>query len=162
MDLTHISVGKIELKKEKIDLIPLVQDVVTQLKLTILNSSVNIHFESAPKICGEFDPTRMSQVVVNLLNNAIKYGEQSPIEVRVQDENHHAVIYVQDYGPGIPVNKQALIFERFERANEDANVSGLGLGLYITQQIVEAHNGKLTLSSQIKKGSTFKVSIPLT
>jgi len=100
---------------------------------------------------------RVGQVVTNLISNAIKYGEGKPVDVLVQVQGQQSVISVRDNGNGIPIDQQARIFERFERGKADPNVSGLGLGLYISQQIVKAHGGTISVESSPTKGSTFTV-----
>ena len=96
-------------------------------------------------------------MVTNLLSNAIKYGASKPIDVLVQSEAGKATISVRDNGQGIPEDQLDKVFDRFERGRVDPNISGLGLGLYISQQIVKAHGGTISVESSPGKGSTFTV-----
>lgn len=160
MDLTYISVGKIEIKKEKHDLVSIAKEAITQLGLDSQKSDQKINLHAPASLEGDFDSVRLGQVVINLLTNAIKYGNKMPIDLIVELHDGVAQIKVKDNGPGIPEEKRALIFERFERANTDPSVSGLGLGLYISQQIVLAHEGKIIVESELGQGSTFKVILP--
>ncbi len=162
MDLTQIQVGKLEIKKEEVDLALIVADCISQLSTHAIRSGIEISLEEANTAVGEMDPTRVAQVVTNFLTNAMKYGEKKPIRVKVFKENNTGVVVVSDSGPGIPIEKQEQIFERFERVVDDPAVSGLGLGLYISKQIVEAHNGKIFIESTPGKGSSFIVKFPLT
>ena len=91
----------------------------------------------------------------------MKYGERKPIRVKVFGEKDNGISVVQDQGLGIPLEKQDRIFERFERASDDPAVSGLGLGLYISKQIIEAHGGRIFIESALGKGSSFIVKFPL-
>jgi signal transduction histidine kinase len=99
-------------------------------------------------------------VVLNLVTNAIRYGAGKPIDVSVQPTNGAVLIQVKDHGIGIAPEDQARIFERFERGTASRNFGGLGLGLYITRQIVEAHGGTIRVQSAPEMGSTFTVSLP--
>lgn len=161
MDLAQIRVGKLEVKKEFVDLSIIVSDCVAQLGIEASRSGSEIILERVESATGEMDVTRVSQVVTNLLTNAMKYGERKPIRVKVFKESNFAVVVVEDQGVGVPPEKQERIFERFERATDDPAVSGLGLGLFISKQIVEAHNGRIFIESLPGKGSSFIVKFPL-
>lgn len=111
---------------------------------------------------GEIDRSRIEQVVTNLVSNAIKYGENKPIEVElIAKDAGWCEIRIKDQGPGIQVADQERIFKRFKRAGPDIGISGLGLGLYISQQILNAHRGGIRVESAPGQGSTFIVKIPL-
>ncbi|MBA2405352.1 MAG: HAMP domain-containing histidine kinase [Bdellovibrionales bacterium] len=160
MDLTSISLGKLEIKKEKMDMVVVATEAVA-LSREISRTPNEFNFIAPAVLICEADPIRMSQVITNLVNNAIKYGAGSPIGISIVDEGEFARVSVSDSGPGIPPEKHALIFERFERATDDTGLSGFGLGLYVSQQIVQAHNGKLSLESKLNFGSTFTMRIPV-
>ncbi|MBC7537312.1 MAG: HAMP domain-containing histidine kinase [Bacteriovorax sp.] len=106
-----------------------------------------------------WDKTRIEQVFINLLNNAVKYAP-GKIEITVREENEKVIIKVKDYGKGIPQEKLNFIFDRFERATSNLNVSGLGLGLYIVKQIVEGHQGKIEVHSETELGTCFTITLP--
>lgn len=99
----------------------------------------------------------IEQVTVNLLSNVIKYGANQSIHAVVKHEVGKAILMIQDKGMGIPKDMQAKIFERFERAISSTNISGLGLELYISKQIIDALQGTIEVESELGKGSTFKV-----
>ena len=106
----------------------------------------------------------MEQVVTNLISNAIKYGEQKPVSIAVESDasNRRARLIVKDQGMGISPEMQERIFQRFDRAGvSEKKIAGLGLGLYITRQIVEAHGGTIQVESTLGKGSIFTVELPL-
>lgn len=155
MDLAQLRLGKLEIKREMCDIVPIVTECITQLNLMAVRGGAEICFELPDSIMGSVDCTRVGQVVTNLLSNAIKYGEGKPINIKVFQKNKFAILEVSDQGQGIPFNKQEQIFDRFERVSEDPAVSGLGLGLYISKQIVEAHQGNLTVESKSGNGTKF-------
>lgn len=161
MDLTRIRLGKLELKKERCDLTGLVSEIVSQLGNDAANSGSRMTLQADGPILGEADVTRFGQVVTNLVSNAIKYGEGGPIEVYTGRRNENFFLSVKDYGQGIPAEEQSRVFERFERNSVDDRIGGLGLGLYISKQIVTAHGGTIELKSESGKGSTFSVFLPL-
>jgi signal transduction histidine kinase len=114
-----------------------------------------------PSIVGTWDRLRIDQAVTNLLSNAIKYGENKPISVSTYVEDNNAVIKVRDRGIGISAESIERIFDRFERVVPRSGREGLGLGLWITKRVVEAHAGQIVVESQPGEGSVFTVSLPL-
>jgi len=103
----------------------------------------------------------MEQVISNLLTNAIKYGRGKPIELTICSDLSRAKISIRDWGPGISKADQARIFNRFERAGSIGSFGGLGLGLYITRQIIAAHAGTIGIESEIGNGANFIIDLPL-
>jgi signal transduction histidine kinase len=118
-----------------------------------------LHVEDELK--ANFDPHRIEQVISNLLANAIKYGAGSPVEMIVRRNKNEAEIIVKDEGPGISQADQGRIFKRYERAISANEVSGLGLGLFISEQILQSHGGHVRVESDLKKGSKFIINMPL-
>jgi len=110
---------------------------------------------------GRWDRLRIEQVLTNLISNAIKYAAGVPIHVSLAREADTAVIEVRDGGPGIPENELSRIFERFERAASAHNYGGMGLGLYVAQQIAGAHGGAIVASNLPSGGARFAVRLPL-
>ncbi len=161
MDLSQIELGSFELKLEEGDLVAIVNESISQLILEATRNGSVVELTSPETIVGKFDIVRTGQVITNLLSNAIKYGEGKPIEVALRVDDDEAIISVKDNGPGIPLDKQAIIFERFERIITDQSRSGMGLGLYISKQVIEAHGGALELTSLPGAGATFIAKIPL-
>src|SRR6185369_13265349 len=119
-----------------------------------------IRFRSGGALRGTWDRVRLEQVISNLLTNALKYGPGKPIEIETAGEGDLACIRVRDYGIGIEPENQRRIFERFERAVSDRHYGGLGLGLWIVRQIVEALRGTIAVESEAGSGSTFTVHLP--
>lgn len=154
LDVSRISANRLVLDKRSMDLTKAVHEVVAGLLM-----SVTAKLPDNLPITA--DPSRLKQVIENLLTNAAKYGQGKEIEIRAEKKGDRAVLEVVDQGMGIAPEDQEKIFQRFERAVGPRNISGLGLGLYISRQIIEAHGGQLTVESQISKGAKFRVDLPL-
>ena len=159
LDLSRIMHGKLAIEREELDLGALTRDVVLRHvdQAAAVGSSIAVE---APEVVGQWDRVRLEQVLTNLLSNAIKYGGGQPIQVAVQAEDGSARIAVRDRGVGISEADRARIFGRFERAVSTRQYGGLGLGLFITQQIVEAHGGTIAVESAPGEGATFTVTLP--
>jgi signal transduction histidine kinase len=123
--------------------------------------SVPLHVEAEDGIAGDWDDSRIGQVLVNLLSNALRYGEGKPVQVEVRREAHGmALLAVADQGPGIAPEDQQRVFEQFERLPTAQSSPGMGLGLFISRYFVEAHGGSLTVKSQPGEGARFEVRLP--
>lgn len=120
----------------------------------------SLAIDALREVTGEWDRHRLDQAITNLLGNAIKYGEGKPIAVTIGGTDEHARLEVRDQGIGIPLADQQRVFERFERAVSDRHYGGLGLGLWIARQAVEAHRGTIRLESKPGEGTTFIVELP--
>lgn len=163
LDITRIRAGKLELNVEEMNLAEKVIDVVNRMSENAIKAGSIITVSAPAPIPGRWDSSRIDQIVTNLLSNAIKYGNGLPVEVSVSadSKNKIAKISVQDFGLGISEELHSKIFERFERAVSSKEISGLGLGLYIVHQLVEAHGGTINVSSVVNQGSLFTVELPL-
>jgi PAS domain S-box-containing protein len=159
MDVTQIRAGTFNLYRENVELNAIIREVVN--RFTMAESAPAVSLELEPHIEGNWDRLRIDQVLTNLMSNAIKYGRQKPIVLSASVDDNHAVITIRDAGIGIAPENLERIFERFERANTRSSSPGLGLGLWITQQIVQAHGGTVLAQSELGKGSTFIVRLPL-
>ncbi|HSH86977.1 MAG TPA: ATP-binding protein [Methylophilus sp.] len=113
------------------------------------------------EVIGFWDAFRIEQIIINLMTNAIRYGKGKPVHVSLKREGESAIIQVTDHGIGISEHEQKNIFEAFERASGNEVRAGLGLGLYISRKLAEAHGGQITVNSQKALGSTFTLSLPL-
>jgi PAS domain S-box-containing protein len=162
LDVSKIQVGKLEYREEDFDL-----DVLVQETIEIMQGMTKVHqlqFEGQENIRVFGDRDRIGQVLINLLTNAMKYSPQADkVIVRVSANQEHAVLSVQDFGIGIVESYQARIFERFYQVMgpEEKTYPGLGIGLFISHEIVMRHHGQIWLESQKGQGSTFYVSLPL-
>lgn len=161
LNVSLITTGRIDLELEKFDLSVLVKDTVDRFseKLTEKNYTVKMFLKDP--VVGNWDKVRIEQVVTNLFSNAMKYGEGRPIQVKVTNSGGHARLSVTDEGIGISRDMQDKIFARFARGVSSADYRGLGVGLFITSQIVKAHGGKVKVDSSLGNGSTFLVELPL-
>lgn len=158
LDVARIGGGRLLLERKRMDFSDLVLEVVQRLEPHTERAASRIHVAASP-VHGFWDATRLDQVVTNLLDNALKYGADQPVEVMLREEDGWAVLEVVDHGIGIPPEKQPRLFNRFERAVSDKQYAGLGLGLYITKEIVELHGGRISVDSH--PGETrFTVRLP--
>ena len=160
LDVTRIETGKLNYKFEEVNLSKLVREVLERFTEQFANAKCTLEENLEDNVLIFCDRYRIEQVVVNLISNAIKYGSNSPVKIDVSQSSGMAQINIEDKGMGIVKEMQAKIFERFERAISSTNISGLGLGLYITKQIIDAHQGAIEVESELGIGSTFKVSLP--
>jgi PAS domain S-box-containing protein len=163
LDVTRIRAGKLSLDKQVVNLKVVVMDCVLAMSEHAKQQGSLVTIEGDASVIGKWDPSRTNQIVSNLLSNAIKYGEGKPIEVsvKVDHKTERAILCVRDHGMGISSKMHSTIFERFERAASATQITGLGLGLYIVRQIVEAHDGTIRVESELGKGSLFIVELPI-
>jgi PAS domain S-box-containing protein len=161
LDVSKIRAGRIEYNFEKVNLGEILGDIHDRLAEQLAANGNSVSIKQSCRVIGNWDRSRIDQVFVNLFSNILKYAPGSPVEVKVQLYNGVAEIRVKDCGPGIPKNKQGLIFERFGRAITSRNVSGMGLGLYIVRHILEAHGGGVDVESALGHGTTFVLTLPL-
>jgi len=119
-----------------------------------------IALDAPQPVEGWWDEFRIEQVIVNLLTNALRYGSGKPVEVSLRPTAEGAHIEVRDHGVGISAEDQQRIFRQFERVGDGKSADGLGLGLYITRQLIEAHGGTIRVSSEPGHGSVFSLDLP--
>lgn len=163
LDISRIRTGRLELTLEKTDLAKLVRETIERMRPQLADVCCDVTLSASHEVWIELDSFRIEQVMMNLLTNAMKYGKGKPVEVAVEaaaSPLSGAVIKVRDQGIGIKENDQRRIFSRFERAVSHKEISGLGLGLAIAKDMVEAHGGTITVESAPNKGSTFIVTLP--
>lgn len=159
LDVSRLETGRFPLELEDVDLGAVVRDVVERFgaDLDTAHCEVAIRGDGA---VGRWDRSRIDQVVTNLLANAMKFGAGTPIEIVVDEDAGAARLTVRDQGIGIDESQQASIFERFGRAVSTYSYGGVGLGLYISRRIVEAHGGTIRVESRPGAGATFTVELP--
>jgi PAS domain S-box-containing protein len=162
LDVSRINSGRFMLTLEVVDLSTLVRDTMARFEPEALRLGGRMDADIPESLVGVWDRQRLEQVMTNLLSNALKYGGGRPIHVRVREEAGLARVVVRDQGIGIAREWLPRIFEKFERAVSERHYGGLGLGLYITKQIVEALGGTIRAESAPDQGSTFTVELPLT
>ncbi|RZJ25398.1 MAG: hybrid sensor histidine kinase/response regulator [Haliea sp.] len=161
LDVSRLRQGTLSIAPQPADMAVLVRRVVESHADQAAAAGSPIQFSAPEGIPGTWDEFRIEQVVANLLTNAMRYGGGKPVQVTAERRGAEAVVAVRDQGIGIAPDDQARIFGQFERAAVSQDVPGLGLGLFITNQIVQAHNGRIEVDSALGKGSTFTVRLPL-
>jgi PAS domain S-box-containing protein len=161
LDVTRISSGHLTLDRAPVDLVEIVREAVSGLTAYATQKGVALEGPGGGPVVGRWDRARLEQVVVNLVENAIKHAtEGKRVEIATELAGRRAFLRVRDHGPGIAARDHERIFEQFERA-VSPNLGGLGLGLWIVRQIVEAHGGAVHVESSPGAGATFVVELPL-
>jgi signal transduction histidine kinase len=161
LDVSRITGGRLQLSLGPVDLRDVVREVLDRFDLEIQRRHVTLKLNAPDPAPGIWDAARIDQVVTNLISNALKYGAGRPVEVSVRVEASQAVVVVRDHGIGIPEDEQSKIFGPFARVLAATHHEGLGLGLWIAQQIVQASGGRIKVDSRPEQGSTFTVELPL-
>ena len=161
LDVSRIAAGRFTVVREPVDLAAVVREVVARVEPQALRAGSRLTLETPESLSTESDRLRFDQVVTNLVDNAIKYGDGKPIHVRLGSEPGWAVLTVTDEGIGIDPAKLDVIFGRYERAVSERHYGGLGLGLYISRSVVEAMGGTVSAESERGAGATFEVRLPL-
>jgi PAS domain S-box-containing protein len=161
LDLSRVRLGRLELRREPGDLAEVAREVVTPfLEDEQASRGSRLRLDAPSPAVGSFDRVRMEQVLTNLVANAVKFGQGKPVDVRVEAADGVLRLAVSDRGIGVAPEDRERIFGRFERAVPSQHFAGLGLGLYIARQIVEAHGGTIRLDGAPGEGSTFTVEFP--
>jgi signal transduction histidine kinase len=160
LDVTRIGAGQLQLDIEEFDLVPVVREIVERFAEPALSAGSPLRIHSPELLIVRADRSRLDQVVTNLLSNAIKFGAGKPVDVTLQGEASCLQVTVRDHGIGIAPEYLLRIFNRFERAVSTRHYGGLGLGLYITRRIVEAHGGTVEVDSAPGAGAAFTINLP--
>ena len=161
LDVSRVSATELRLQRSECELGALTADVIERQRELALNARCKVELSVRRPQHGYWDRLRLEQVVTNLLGNAIKYGAGEPVCISIdEDEAGVAVIEVRDHGPGVPPERIRDIFERFERAAPLPHYGGLGLGLYLAREIVQAHEGQIEAHNVASGGACFIVRLP--
>lgn len=163
LDLTRTSLGVgIPVALKPMDLLPVFRQVISELEA--VNPECEVRFEPKGDLHGDWDSDRLTQVISNLVANAVQYGcEDEPVRVVAEEHGEEVELRVHNGGPVIPENAIKKIFEPMVRQptrDGDRNPTGLGLGLYIAREVVTAHGGTVAVTSTAKEGTTFTVTLP--
>jgi signal transduction histidine kinase len=162
LDISKMQTGKLTFREEPFDLNELIHETVANLQAT--TSTHRFHLENGASVQVVGDKDRIEQVLINLLTNAIKYSPRADtVIIRVSKDQNNALVSVQDFGIGIAEAYQQKIFERFYQVTdpEEKTYPGLGIGLYISRQIILRHHGRMWVESRKGAGSTFYFTLPL-
>jgi PAS domain S-box-containing protein len=161
LDISRIRTGRLTLKKETCDIKTMLQNILYNMRdqFAYCGSGQPL-IEQLEDATGDWDPLRIEQVITNIITNAVRYGQGRPITIAVQNHHENVRISVKDEGLGIERADHEKIFQRYERGVLTREVRGLGIGLFITQQIVNGHQGRIWLESEVNRGTTFYVDLP--
>jgi PAS domain S-box-containing protein len=159
---SQLESGDIILRRELVPVTEVVADLLDRVGTP--EDRARIKVIAAPALPSvPIDVARMERALVNLLSNALKYsGPSSEVTLELSRTADEVLLAVRDRGPGISAADLPFVFEKYRRARKTAQCEGLGLGLYITRRIVEAHGGRLSVESELGHGSTFRVALPIT
>jgi len=153
--------GRMVMRRQPLDLPELVSQVVQRVGSMEDRARLKLELQR-PLPLVPADPERIERVLVNLITNALKYSDPgTPVTIRVAALDGELLVSVTDRGVGIPEDEMPRLFERFFRAKRTAKTEGLGLGLYISRMIVEAHGGRIWAESRVGEGSTFYLTLPV-
>ncbi len=166
LDMSRIQAHKLEPHMERVDLVTVIRDVVQEQSRGAATRTILLDLPSEDEISIFADIDRIEQVITNYISNALKYSAaDKPVMVSLRVEGHEVVVAVRDEGPGLPLEEQANVFDRFYRVKgievKSGSGVGLGLGLYICKTIIELHQGQVGVESEEGKGATFWFSLPL-
>jgi signal transduction histidine kinase len=161
LDISRISSGKLYMNLERFDICELARDLIERSSELFVGAGCPVEIEFCQSAVGIWDRFRIEQVLTNLLTNAMRYGPDKPIFVKIDATPDRVRIVVRDQGRGISEENYERIFQKFERATEGSGISGLGLGLYIVKKILEAHHGSIRVESKLGQGTTFVVDLPI-
>ncbi len=161
LDISKLEPGKLQLKREIFDINKLIRDSVAESRL--LNNTHVLIFDNHCEVSGDADREKIGQVISNLISNSIKYSAKgSDIFLHCEVLENDILVSVKDEGIGIKIKDQEKVFQRFYRAEDEdmRNITGFGIGLYLSSEIIQRHKGKIWVESEEGKGSTFYFSLP--
>jgi signal transduction histidine kinase/CheY-like chemotaxis protein len=161
LDVAQSSAAHLALDVQTIDLRHLARQVKERLAEVAASAGCALSISAPEAVVGRWDPRRLEQLLTNLMSNAMKYGKGKPVEIACSYGHGAAELSVRDQGIGIASADAKRIFERFERAVSARQFSGLGLGLHIARSIAVAHGGSILVDSELGRGATFLVRLPL-
>lgn len=159
-DLSRVTSGQLGLELEEVDLSSIARDVAARMAAEAFEAGCVISVRTPAPVVGHWDRFRLEQIATNLVSNALKFGRGKPLEISVEDRGTEARLTVRDGGIGILPEHADRIFERFSRATPGRRYEGLGLGLYIVRQILDALRGRISVESEPGKGALFVVDLP--
>ena len=164
LDFSRTESNKLNYHLQEFNLSEIVDDIMHEMNYWLEINNFEVNLDLNENIVATVDPEGLKQVLSNLISNAIKYSDiKKKIEIRLYENKGKAFIEVEDHGIGIPEDKLKSVFEKFYRVNskKNENISGTGLGLTVSKDIVEAQNGNLLVSSTVNKGSKFTIVLNL-
>jgi signal transduction histidine kinase len=160
LDVAEMQAGRVALQPTPVDLVAVVKDVQELLADDLSRAQCPLQLKAPLHLNGRWDRARIEQVIASLIGNALKFGPRHPIEVTVEEAAAVALVIVRDHGTGISPDRLSNVFDRFERGVSARSYGGLGLGLFVVKQVVEAHGGTVRVASTPGVGSVFTVELP--
>jgi signal transduction histidine kinase len=161
LDASRISAGRFVICPRPASLTGIIRGAFLRYERELQNARCDVSLDLEGEVHGSFDSSRIEQIFACLISNLVRYAPGGPVEVILRTKGPRAFIDIRDQGPGIPPERLPLIFERFERAISENEVSGLGLGLHISRAIANAHGGQLSVSSEMNNGTQFRLELPI-
>jgi signal transduction histidine kinase len=156
LDASRLGAGPRALRRESIDLAQLTREIVELFGPEFARARCEVRLEASAPVVGSWDRARLERLVTHLLTHALTYGEGHPVEVAVASDDDAARLSVRDHGPGTAIEDPKRFFERAPARD----AAGRGLGLFIAQQVVQAHDGTITVESEPGAGFTLSVVLP--
>ncbi|RYZ99981.1 MAG: HAMP domain-containing histidine kinase, partial [Proteobacteria bacterium] len=160
LDFSRITEGRLKITPQPTELKALLENVVAQVTPELNASKCELSFTHPSEVHGLWDQFRIEQVIINLLGNSMKYAKGCRIQLALSETPASALITVKDEGCGVAQENLSRVFEPYVRAESVMHVTGLGLGLYISKQIVEGHGGRIWMESQVGQGTAVHVELP--
>jgi signal transduction histidine kinase len=160
LDVSRFTSGKVEMNFEPVNVSELVKKTVASFDIQLKKLGCSYTIDAGDNIVAECDHFRIQQVLINILTNAMKYGPGQPIHILLASEKNKVILKIKDHGVGISREDHVRIFRRFERGVSSKNYGGLGLGLYISSEIVKHHQGSIFIESSLGNGASFIAQIP--
>lgn len=161
LNVARFNAGNLQLDPEPVDLSALLVEMTQSFEGAARRASVQVTLTVAPGLTGDFDRMALEQILDNLLSNALKYGNRTPIEVSAEAERALLRLTVRDHGKGVPAADRERIFGRFERAIGRGGGGGFGIGLWLVRQLAEAMGGGVEVAEAPGGGALFTVTLPL-
>jgi signal transduction histidine kinase len=160
LEITRLNADKIQLQPTHFDLCELLHECVRKYEQMAARAGSQLHYLAEHPVLGTWDRLATEQVLDNLVSNAIRYGDGEPVNIDLVADDHQVVLRVVDGGIGIAPADRAKIFERFEQGSSAPRSGGFGIGLWLSNKLVQAQGGALQVESELGQGSTFSVTLP--
>jgi signal transduction histidine kinase len=161
LNISLLATDRMELEREDVNMDTIVRGLLEDFAPKFEKEGYAVSFEGDESASGFWDRVRIEQAISNLISNAMKYGNKNPIYIFVKKQETHVTFTIMDQGIGIDDKKKEEIFGLFKRAVSSDTYKGLGIGLYITAQIIKLHQGQIIVESDIGEGSTFQIKLPV-
>jgi PAS domain S-box-containing protein len=161
LHVTHISADYLSLSRQNCKLSDIIYNSISQERDGVEEASCTTSVIIKKDVIGNWDRSQLEQVFSHLISNAAKFGSGHPIEIEIGEEDGSGYVTITDHGIGILKTDQSRLFKKFERITSFRKYGGLGIGLYIANEIVKAHGGQIGVLSEFGKGATFKVVLPV-